>query len=305
MLAMLHAAGVKAELVAVRPPANILYDPIWKLPTDNNFIDYLIITEADNGNHIWLDPRARYAAAGEIGEDFSGGTGFILSLDKSEFITVPQPPESRYTIERSREYSFKFNNASVKGTIKYSGTRGWEYKENFVNLNNELRLGVIENILSKSIFGISISNFELPDLTTPGTSFIINYNANITDFLRENNDGEYGVPFALPEIKLLPSRNINNRKTPYHLSNFVAGHDKYTYVLPTNSSVNNLPKDTIIRAKFGYYSLCFSQENDKIILERKYNFQPQIIALNDWQDYLSLSQRIKQTENKYIWFENN
>ena len=304
MLAMLHAADVNAELVAVRPPSNILYDPIWKLPTDNNFIDYLIIAKDGDGNDIWLDPRARYAAAGEIGEDFCGGTGFILGLNKSEFVTVPQAPESRYTIERSREYVFNNNNASIKGTIKYSGTRGWEYKENFVNLNNELRLGIIEEILSKSTFGINVSDFELPHLTTPGTSFIINYNAGITDFLSENIDGEYGIPLALPEIKLLPSHDVNNRKTPYHLSNFIAAHDKYTYILPQNSSINDLPKDIIIRAKFGYYSLCFSQENNKIIMERKYNFQPQIIALNDWQDYLRLSQKIKQIENKYIWFEN-
>ncbi len=303
LLAMLHSAGIKADLVAVRPPENILYDPIWKLPSDNNFIDYLIRCRTGNENDIWLDPRARYAQAGEIGEDFCGGTGFILGLRKCEFVTIPAAPKNLYTIERRREYHFSDDATALTGSINYSGTRGWEFKENMIDLNHELRLGVIENILSKSLLGITVSAFELPNLTTPGTSFTINYTATVPDFLRENTSGQFGVNLALPKIELLPKHDANNRKTPYHLSNFVCGHDRYTYILPEDAVIKKLPEDQIIRSKFGYYSLSFTQENNNIILERKYNFQPQIIALNDWNDYHQLSSSIDHLENTYIWFE--
>ena len=66
--------------------------------------------------------------------------------------------------------------------------------------------------------------------------------------------------------------------------------------------IKNLPADIIIRSKFGHYSLCFTQENNRIILERKYNFQPQIISLNDWNDYYNLSRQIDQIENSYLSF---
>ena len=305
LLAMLHAAGISADLAAVRPPADIMYDPVWKLPSDNNFTDYLIRAQGDNNQDIWLDSRARYAKAGEIGEDFCNGTAFILGLDNCNFVTIPHATEDRYTIQRSRKYTFRQNNANIQGQINYPGTRGWEFKENFVDLNPELQLGVIENILSKSLFGITVENFTLPHLTTPGTDFTVNYTASITNFLREKSGNEYGIYYALPAIKLLPVRNANNRKTPYHLSNFVAGDDRYTYILPENAIIKSLPEDVIIRSKFGYYSLCFTQNNNRIILERKYNFQPQIIKLNDWNDYYSLSRQIDQIENSYISFTRN
>ena len=302
LLAMLHAAGIKADLAAVRPPKNIVYDPVWKLPSDNNFTDYLIRAKGDKGEDIWLDSRARYSRAGEIGEDFCNGTAFILGLNKCEFVTIPHATEDRYTIERTREYTFDANKALIHGQISYPGTRGWEFKENFVDLNSELRLGVLEDILSKSLFGITVTDFTTPGLTTPGTDFRVDYSANINNFLRENTGGEYGIYYALPAIKLLPERNANNRKTPYHLSNFVAGHDRYTYTLPNRAVIKNLPADIIIRSKFGHYSLCFTQDNNRIILERKYNFQPQIISLNDWNDYYNLSRQIDQIENSYLSF---
>ncbi len=303
LLAMLHSAEIAADLVAVRPPENIIYDPIWKLPSDNNFMDYLILCRTENGTDLWLDPRARYAKAGEIGEDFCSGTGFILGLRKCEFVTIPAAPESLYTIERRREYHFSDSTTTLQGSIKYSGTRGWEFKENMIDLSQELRLGQLENILSKSLLSITVSEFELPDLTTPGSSFIVTYNATVPDFLRENTSGQFGINLALPKIELLPKHNANNRKTPYHLSNFVCGHDRYTYILPEDAVIKGLPEDQVIRSKFGYYSLSFTQENNNIILERKYNFQPQIISLEDWDDYHQLSVNIDHLENTYIWFE--
>ena len=303
LLSMLSAAGIEAELIAARPPANILFDPIWKLPSDNNFVDYLIRAIGDNGEYIWLDPRARYAGAGEIGEDFCGGTGFVLGLEKSEFITIPEAPESRYTIQNKRNYTFDDKLTKISGSIEYSGTRGWEFKENLTDLNDELRLGVVENILTESIFGVKIDTFTLPNLTASGTSFTVDYEASVEDFLRENTDGAYGIPLALSKIKMLPSKDVNNRRTPYHLSNFLAGHDKFIYNLPKGASVKKLPEDSIIRSKFGYYTLMLSLENNKIILERKYNFQPQTISLNDWKDYYNLSGEIQQIENTHIWFE--
>ncbi len=304
LLAMLRSCGIKAELVAVRPPANIIYDPIWKLPATNSFIDYLIRAESDNNEYLWLDTRARYGGAGEIGEDLAGGTGLTLGLNNCEFITLPPALEYSYTINRERNYQLATTAPTIiDGEINYYGTRAWEYKENLINLNSDLRLGVFETILANSLLGISITDFELPNLEEAGTGLTFNYQASIDDFLKENINGEFAIPLALPTIELLPTKDANERRTPYHQNKFLAANDRYIYNLPAGARVSKLPENVVIRSKFGYYSLNFSQDNKRIILERKYNFLPQIIALDDWQDYFKLAQNLKQIENDYIWFK--
>ena len=303
-LAMFKAAGIKAELVAVRPPANILYDPVWKLPNAANFTEYFIRAFIDKEKLLWLDLRAKYAAAGKIGEDYAGGTGFVLGENKGEFVFLPEADEDSYMVRRQREYcvDVAVNHVAISGKIVYPGIRGWEFKENMAALSIEKREEVLENILMESLFGVSLESSSFPELEVSGKPFTAVYEAGVDDMIREKVNGSLGVPYNLPEIMMLPARNSNRRLTPYHLKNFLAANDKFEYNLPAGSVIGQLPEDVVVRSKFGLYSLVFSTQGNKIIVERKYLFKPQIISLDDWKSYRELVQQIKKVEAGYIWF---
>lgn len=315
LMALLKIAGLNPRLAAVRPAKNLFYEPVWELPSAEVFTHFLLVIDDEAGNKIWLDTHSRFAQVGEITEDIAGGTAMIIDpQNPAEFITLPPPSPESYTNHETRTYKFNASNEKtingeivVTGEKTLHGYRALELKEIFAEESkNEKQKRIIEEILRDGLPAIALQNFTLPTSpTVTGAKFSVNYQAQLSGMLRERIGDVQGMPLGLPPLPLLPREDFTNRKTAYHLSQYLAENNVYTFCLPPSAKVQNLPPSIILRNVFGAYQLTFKEIAGGVEVRRTAHFSPQRIPSHQWKSFYEFARQITTYENQVIWWQNH
>ena len=303
LLAMLRAAGMRADFVAARAPDSILFPALWQLPSSGLFSNFLVRLELEDGEALWLDPSFRFAGLGQITENIAGGTAFVTGQERGYFATLPPPSPQDYTTRQTREYSIDGQNLRITGQVVAPGGAGLELKEMLSGSAQTLQHNIAEGVILGGVPGFELEEFSLPGLEENGTPFVLDFRGLQADALRRRADGLRGCETGLPPLALLPQSDAARRQTPYHLSRYIAEKQHFRLNLPAGAGGVRLPRDLMIRNDFGYYQLTFRQLDDTVLIERDCHFPPQRIELAQWEDYRQMAQQIAAAERGIIWWE--
>lgn len=306
LYALLKEAGFAPLMVAVRPHQDRLYAVDWDLPTTNYFTERLLAVDVPGAKRLWLDTRYRYLGTGQILEDLSRGTAFLLGRGQGTFATLPPVSPEEYTVRETRTLRVEPRANIVMGEGEWSvgGRRGQLRKEEFALLDAPTRKNHLEDFLTRSLSGVVVKKMTFPELTTVGTRFRAEYTLAIPDGVEALVGDKKSLPLFLTPLVMLPpgAERRRRRQTVFHLLKAYFGADSLRIILPARVTNIRLPKNTILRTRFGLYQLIFARQENIITIQRRFQFAPQRVSLAGWSSFAKLNRTIITAERERISF---
>ncbi len=302
LLALLRATGVKADFAAARPSEAVLMQPVWDLPASGAFTTFLVQVRLQDGGILWLDPAFRFNRAGSLTEELAGGSAFVTGKDSGSFSVLPPAQPEDYTAREDRRYTLRGRDLLVAGTRMIPGLEGLQLKEKLEGASESERQNLAEELLAGGLPGMELDQSGFPGMDNNRTPLRMQYSATLPAALRGREDGMQGLPAGLPPLPLLPQEDSVQRKTPYHLSRYVAQECTFTLTLPEGAQQTELPPPLLSRTEFGFYQLSFERTGNTVVIRRSCHFPPQRIALERWSAYYALTRQIAEAEGARIWW---
>jgi len=301
LMSLLNAAGIKNKFVAIRPSENLLFKPVWKIPSTGIFTEFIVLAIDKDGKKYWLDPRYKYGKANQILEDIAGATAYIVNDKGGDFSDLPPADPAQFEVYDKREYEIKNKNIEISGEKKIPGLAGIILKQSLDNAKKKVIHAAVERLISSGLSGLELMDYSLPGLADNNTDFICRYKAKLYDVVVMRNDNFRGIATGLSELPLLPRIDFTNRRTDYHLKRYINENDNYVLKLPVGVEVR-LPENILLKTKFGHYSLSFVLEDNKVIIKRSCFFKPQRVSIDDWNDFYKVAKDIQEAEKSVIWW---
>ncbi len=305
LLALLREAGYRAEYVVARPRAPLMYVPNWRVPHERHFPLRLVLVELPGGRQVWLDTRRRTLAFGQLLEDLAGATALVVSEAGGEFRTLPlgRAADSARNWRVSVKQATRGETLTFSAALNLGGAAGQDLKGELRQADERGRFNQTEDLLAEFLPGAAVVKLELPELEVNGPACRLECAGEAAPPLAlAGGAGE--LPFGLPPLDLLPAEidQPRSRQTPYLLKEYLLGEDQVQLTLPAGATFVRLPEPRLLHSRFGDYCLRWRVDGGTLTVTRRYRFDPQLVAVEDFADFFDLAREISILERgRWQW----
>jgi transglutaminase-like putative cysteine protease len=293
--ALLDVADVTAYYTVVYADDRIDIDKDFSSLQGN----HVILNIPNNGKDIWLECTSQTMPFGFLG-DFTDDRDVLVVTPEGGFIKHTASYKNEQNLQTTKATIQLFENGNLTAGIKkvstgiqYDSSTSLErftqaelinsYKTdvwNYIN-NLEISKAIIENDKNKIEFKedleVSIENFA----TVNESEYIFRVNV----FSRNN---------------FVPNK-YSSRKLPLKIERGYKDIDEFTFKIPSNYKMENLPAATELNTKFGVYKIAFKKINENsFIYSRELFIKEGVYPKEDYEEYRNFRRTIAKLENLRI-----
>ncbi|MFH0911491.1 MAG: tetratricopeptide repeat protein [Planctomycetota bacterium] len=305
LMALLRMAGLDARWAAVRPAPEFYYEANWELPRAELFpLALLAVFLPGEEEPTWVDVRYRAARLGDLVEDLSGATAFVVRGPEGVFHTLPRlsPSALEETEEIRLVLRSEDESGKLEGTRVVRGLRGAEILESLFETLEGERIRRLERRLAPAFPLVTTLSLETSGSGEFGLPYRETYVVEVEGILSAEGQGSFSLGLGLAPLDLVKEmdREQAERQNPFHLSRPEVRNDRITILLPKGFRLAQSVPDLLEKDVFGAYSLTVREADGEIRVERRYSFLPQIVAAKDWPRFAALTERIRTAEKGRI-----
>jgi tetratricopeptide (TPR) repeat protein len=254
----------------------------------------------------WFDFSSRHIAAGEIDGEKGGGVALVLDEEGEYFEPVDPAVWPRGWIERQLElHPNADRTAGAEGSYTYRGTHRRSLLSLIVDKEAERRFK--DSQVSGDLRGIQLETTELVHVDSPYGVPQLRFSGRIRDFLQPGEGDALrlpGVPSRLDMSNLVEevTRETPVKFTSPPVTEPLELHVDLRPMREAGYTLVDLPDDYICLAPYGYYSVTYRRDGDKVTVRRSVLIPEQTIETRDYGNFAAFCRRIDEAERRDILF---
>lgn len=306
LLALFRIAGIDADYALIRPGKDYLYEPNWELPQPDIFTNRAIAVYPKKSNNIlWLDTRYEDNTPETILEDFSGATAFVISDTGFRFHTLPRLSSEDFSEINKCEISLPeklSDSLTITGSNILQGKVSALTKSILKNSSEKEKVQAFEGRMYKRFDNFTSVKLDLPTLHIAGKPYTEKYTAEIGHFLNRFTNSLYKMPLVFEKLQIVEDLESDpeERQNPYRISQYHVSDDVVVVKLNGIYMVEKFPDNVVLKNSYGYYSLTFKNEADRVIIRRKYSFAPVFMEKKDFPGFVKDLRMIRKAEEESV-----
>ncbi|MEI9919360.1 MAG: DUF3857 domain-containing transglutaminase family protein [Bacteroidota bacterium] len=300
MVAMLKEAGVPAYytlIMAGRDTPGI--DP--KFPSSR--ANHVIVSVPNEGDTLWLECTSQTSPFAYIGNFTDDRYGLMVTEKGGELRKTTYYPQEKNVRSTSADINLDISgNAKAKVVTRYSGLQYENGGLSFVvsSSADEQKKWLQKNtgIPTFDVAQFSITNKKerIPTATVK-MDLILNKYASVS------NKRLFVTPNLMNRSTFIPEK-VENRKTPFGLSEAYTHIDTIRYHIPENIYPEFLPPDMKYDSRFGSYEAGFKIDQGSLIYIRKFTRKDGQFPADTYQELIEFYKNVNKADNAKLVFLN-
>jgi len=293
---MLKLAGFDAHFSWIGT-RSIPYDrkQVQSLCVDNHAICVLYL----KGKTFFLDGTEKYASLGKNAYRIQGKNVLVQDGETYKTETVPTAAVAENSIDTKAELTLKGDMVSGHISIVFDG----ESKNYFHNIYNAIpspkRKDFINSLLQLNNRNTKVSNAKNSDFKNRDIPIVLEADIEVSNHVTKVDKLLYtGIDFFPESISgFVPD---DKRQNPIDFDNVYIARDQITLEIPANTKPESLPQTFSASFKENKLDASYTVKGNKIILNKKMEFNSPIIYKPDFDAYKKFIASIKEFNSNNI-----
>lgn len=263
---MLDHAGIDAHYTWIG--SRDLPYKYTELPTAS-VDNHMIATYIKDGQYYFLDATGQYQPFGLPTSMIQGKQALIgISKDKYEIKEVPVIAKEDNVMKDVFDYSISDGNVQGQGQVTLTGYAKVFNSFRMINSSSQDTHKYINRLLSRGNNKFFVDNYDIQGLDDLDANITVDYDFRVEDYYREINGSVYfnmnlDPAFAKATIE-------EDRQYARELDYKYINHSVSTLTVPEGYEVSFLPKNSQVNGEVFGYSMNYSQEGNKVTLDRTF-----------------------------------
>jgi hypothetical protein len=293
---MLKLAGFDAHFSWIGT-RSIPYDrkQVQSLCVDNHAICVLYL----KGKTYFLDGTEKYASLGKNAYRIQGKNVLVQDGETYKTETVPAAAVAENSIDTKAELTLKGDMVSGHISIVFDG----ESKNYFHNIYNAIpspkRKDFINSLLQLNNRNTKVSNAKNSDFKNRDIPIVLEADIEVSNHVTKVDKLLYTSIDFFPESisGFVPD---DKRQNPIDFDNVYIARDQITLEIPANTKPESLPQTFSASFKENKLDASYTVKGNKIILNKKMEFNSPIIYKPDFDAYKKFIASIKEFNSNNI-----
>lgn len=290
MRVLLKAAGIPSYYTKIYlDDTPVFFDENFPKMSGNHVI---LNIPTENGD-IWLENTDQNIAFNHLG--YSTRNRNVVLIDDNATKVINTPTYSAADSEEQISVSAKISeDNSLSGNFKFGFTGGlYDFNLNKVTMTpQEMKESLKYDLSILNLSSINYTNF-LNDRDNSKLSYDIDFKADNFSKTLGNDIYFRALPVADNGFYL---ENSEDRKFPVEVAFGYTDNYEIEYTIPKNYKFSEIPLAKKIDSEYGNYSIEFSQENDRIVIKRKFKLNKGSIAVDKIPNYINFRKQINKID---------
>ena len=299
--ALLDAAGVPSRWAFLRRDENLERKTNWNYPSSNYFRAPHILLQPPGKSPLYVSLQYRDLPFGFLPEFYGKGKALIISPASSTIKDLPGLPAEIYESASRATWNLGDDvSVNVDFVMETKAAGGWMQKDRFRTLN-EFQITLMTRGLATQMFpGAKVEKGGFVGINDKTKPFALEFKLVAPKLLVRS-----GEDFLLPPV-LQPSAMVRSlgapptRKHPYRVRQRRAKNDRIETNLGDNFKISKLPENVSLAHPLAKYSLTYTREKGKLVIDRKFTLEPGTIAPADFPGFLDLLQKADTAEKERV-----
>jgi tetratricopeptide (TPR) repeat protein len=296
--ALLRAAGLRPELWLARPRSADVAD--GALPETQDFSIALLRVPV-RGRVLWLDPRLRFAAAGEIAPLLDGATAFSVepaasAADRTRIAAGRRDERRTVTLDVALRAD---GSADVTGDEELRGFAAAAWREALAELPaDKIREEFEQRWLGFYFPGLHLDRLDVSPLAASVPPLRIRYRLWAPQVARAQGDG---LRVRLGFFAAMLGREyvgVADRRLPLEVDERADTRLRARVNVPAGRRVAALPGDVALDTPFGRYRRRVRLDGSTIVVERELRIEPQRVAPSDYPAFVRFASRVDALDDE-------
>jgi len=264
MKALLKAVNIPSNYTSIRAGSGEHYFDKDFVKSQFNHIILMVPMPKDT---IWLECTSQTKPCGFLGSFTNDRDALVHTEEGGKLIHTPIYKANQNTQIRSANVIIDIN-GHAKASVKtdYKGLQ-YENLEGIYEDGPEDQKKALYNSIRLSDFKIEKLKLEQNKKRLPEAK--LELELGIKKYLSKTGERLF-MPINLMNRKTYIPKKLKNRKNPIVLDYPYCDIDSITYTLPTNVTIENLPKLVKLESEFGKYATKIEVKDNKVIYIRHY-----------------------------------
>jgi len=298
LVALLRAAGIPAEVVAIRPVAAAALER--ELPDLGEFTYFVVRARPDGRRPIWLDTNYRFAEYDYLAPGLQEQPALVLRPDAAnEDFRTPTFPISRERKDIALDLEL-----GADGSVRGRGVekiRGWmatNLREALVRMQPFQHRQMFELALNRYFPGLTLEEYEIGDLEAggDGTPLTLRYEFEVARLARPVDD-TLVLEQGLYPVRLGPSfLRLAERKLTLLVDALNYARIAINLRLPAGARIATAPEPIDLRERFGRYRLTVEALAHGLKIEKLIEVPPQRIPPEAYGEFAEFCHAVDQRE---------
>jgi hypothetical protein len=260
----------------------------------SNQFNHAILCVPLTTDTIWLECTSQTAPFGYLG-DFTGNKhALLITEDGGKIVKTTQYNKEENL--QSRHISINIlNNGDADALIKTS-YEGFQYK-NISYYAEKSKADQKELLLKKlELNNFTINEFHIDVKKDINPIAKDSIQVSIKKYATTSSSRMFFHLNALNKNEYIPKKT-DQRISPIQFTYAYTDIDSIEYIIPSNYSIEYLPKSIELRNQFGDYSIDVKSQDNKIVYVRKLSMNKNVFPSNDYADLIVFFEEISKYDN--------
>lgn len=289
---------MKAMLKSVNIPSYMTFissgrdNIISSFPSDK--FNHAILCVPLAQDTVWLECTNQSYPFNYLGSSNGNKHVLLLTEKGGKLVKTPNYKSINNVVCSQFRVNIDFvGNATVKGSIKYDGA-SYEMPKAIMTSDKETREAFLNASFATPNFTVKNISFKEDSKEYP--SITMNCELAVRDFVSKTAKRIVFNPYLFEPA----SYWAKQEKTDFGISHTQTFIDTVIYTIPTGYKPEYIPLSTLTESEFGNFSYSFKQEQDKVVVTKKFEFFEKSFKSDYFEACIAFLNKLAASERQLV-----
>lgn len=294
MQSMLKYIGIKSYYTLIN-----LDDYVKDIDTNfpHQAFNHVILTVPIKNDTIYLECTSKNTAFGYVHTAIQNRKALLIDEDNSHLINIPPMKLDNVLCTRN----IHINTITNLSEVRLTATNRGDLYELFNTIKNDINKSVADRYIRNNILygSYDIIDYKIEENNRNNNFIKLNVDCRVINISKNYGNNIIIKPFSLD----IPSFDTpENRTFEVQIDYPEYKKDSIVYEF-SDKSISKIPDDIQISTPYGYYSVKYGKDSNKLIVEKTLKILAGRYSLDDYKSFYEFIYTITNHENKNIYIE--
>jgi len=294
MGSMLRHAGIDSFYVLVNSDRGVVFTDFPSMSSFNHVIIAIrvpndvsteglqsVITHPQLGKLLLFDPTSELTPLGLLPESLQGSSGLVVTQSGGDLVAMPMQNPEANRLQRTAKLTL-LPDGSLQGEVREvrTGASASSYRSSLMELQEPQRVKFVENFLASFLHAFKVTGLTFENLNDANKDLVVRYTFEAQSYAKSVG----GLMLVRPRVFGSKSEGIydlKERKYDVELDAPAFQTDDFEITLPSNYSVDELPRGVDLQGPVGSYSSTTTATGNTLSYKRQYVIKQVHVPVKD------------------------